>query len=178
MINQHTGKKLLFGSPNKLGFEISRLENQPLIQVDIWLNGQLITCDDNTAYLGTFKGNLRHDLERITDFSQFTHLFGDKTPEEIHQFIESTRDEHSSNYDLFDDLIYPSHQFMDWTEITDNVTAFLVDWESYLNITWSFWRADHHQPKEINVINAICLAKSDVFPVMEAVLDHLESIVE
>ncbi len=175
MTDPMAGEKLQFGSSKKLGFEIQHLENQQYVRVDIWLGGQLITCDDNTAYLGTFKVDLRHDLKRISDFSQFTHLFDDKTPKEVHQFIYSTRDEHSVNHNIFDDSVYPAHQFMGWDAITDNVTAFLVDWDSCLNVTWSFWRADHHEPENINVINAISLSKHEVFNVIEDVLNYLDS---
>jgi ABC-type transporter MlaC component len=100
----------LIGDKESFAFEIADHSEGHMRVVDIWINGISICCDDNTVYLPQFIGSLDYFLSNELGLKKYGKYFHGLTPEEIHRFIESTRDEGSENYDipLCQDISAPS----------------------------------------------------------------------
>ena len=77
------------------------------------------------------------------DLERFQTYFKGLTVEGIHQFILSTRDENSENYDLEDDDIFPNHRILDWGPNTDTVFCFIVKVGVQLYLTMCFDREEN-----------------------------------
>lgn len=165
----------LIGDKESFAFEIADHSEGDMKVVDIWINGISICCDDNTVYLPQFIGSLDSSLPNELELKKYDRYFIDLTPEQIHSFIESTRDEDSVNYDIEDDWIYPHHQFLDWGATTDNVTSFIFESNGETFITFSFWRDEHHNPDEINHVYKTTVDRIKLRQVLSEAVRYLTS---
>lgn len=93
----------LVGYKESFAFEIAGHSVGDMREVEIWINGISICCDDNTVYLPQFIGSVDSSLPNDLDLKKYDEHFNGLSPEEIHSFIKSTRDEDSENYDVEDD---------------------------------------------------------------------------
>ena len=163
----------LIGNKKPFAFEIADHSEGDMKIVDIWINSISICCDDNTVYLPQFIGSVDLSLPNDLDLKKYDKYFHGLTPEQIHRFIKSTRDEESENYDVEDDWIYPHHQFLDWGATTDNVTCFIFESNGNTFITFSFWREEHHNPDEINHIYKTSISRAELRQVLTETVSYL-----
>ena len=132
----------IIGDKNKFAFEIGGFdpENKSLRIVDIWADSTRLCVDDNTIYIPQFVNDLLMETKKSYSISEFDSYLKGLSPEEMAQFVLSTRDEKSLNYDLCDDRIYPTYRFLDLGPTTDNITAFMFRYNNVAFFTFSFWR--------------------------------------
>lgn len=165
----------LIGNKESFAIEIADHSVGDMRVVDIWINGISICCDDNTVYLPQFIDSIDSSLPNDLDLNKYDKYFHGLSPEEIHSFIKSTRDEDSENYDVEDDWIYPHHQFLDWGATTDNVASFIFESNGETYVTFSFWREEHHNPEEINHIYKTTVDRIELRQVLSDAVSYLTS---
>ncbi|OZG69926.1 hypothetical protein BTA51_28660 [Hahella sp. CCB-MM4] len=100
--------------------------SRDLFYLDVWLLGRHITKIDNVAYLKSLIAQAEDDLIEGRDLSKFSKYFINMSPMEAHEFILSTRDSESTNFDIENDEIYPNQRILNWGPNTDNATCFLI----------------------------------------------------
>lgn len=110
--------------------------------VDIWVGGHRLCLDDDSAYVSQYVTSLRDEINHDYDVSLFEDVFEGMTPEEMAAFVCSTREKESPNYNLYEDRLFPTYQFLDLGPTTDNIMAFLFMTGSKALLVYSLWRED------------------------------------
>jgi hypothetical protein len=141
-----------FGQRHKLAFAIGPSDNdQPttsIRKVDIYAAGHWLTCDDNSAYVPTFAGQLKSTVDGLlNENSAETRRppFPELSAAENHRKLLAMAD-------AGDNSAYLAFRFLDWGETTDNVSANLFLQEGVALIAFSFWRQEHHAPAELGQV--------------------------
>jgi hypothetical protein len=116
----------LIGNKKSFAFEIADHSVGDMRVVDIWINDISICCDDNTVYLPQFIADIEYFLSKELDLKKYERYFVGLSPEQIHEFIGSTNDEDSPNFDLVDDYLCAHHEFLDLGPTTDNVSSYVL----------------------------------------------------
>lgn len=165
----------MIGDKKTFGLEISDHSKGHMRMVDIWINGISICSDDNTVYVSQFISDIGYFLFKELDLKKYEKYFNDLTPEQIHSFIESTRDEDSANFDIEDDCICAHHQFMDMGPTTDNVSSFILEINGQVYITFKFWRDEHYNPDEINHVYKTTVNRIELRQVLSEAVCYLTS---
>jgi hypothetical protein len=165
-----------FGDKATFAFEVGERVSGDLRTVNIFIGGRNICCDDNKPYIPQFIGSIARSaegLKTIDEYLKFERCFSGMTVEEAHEFVKSTRDENSENYDIEDDKIYLTHSFMDWGPTTDNVTSFLLPVENKFFLTYEFWRETHEPASEIGRIYSMEVLPREIIEAISITLLEL-----
>ena len=139
-----------------------KVENSSdLFLFEIWFLGRHVTCVDNIAYLKAVIVQAEDDLIENRNLYKHSAYFSNMTPVEAHNFILSTRDPESPNWDIEDDTIYLNHRVLDWGPNTDNVSCFLIPIKEVIYATLEFWQSESKnreitcRPIEIGQFNSV-----------------------
>lgn len=130
----------MIGDKLKVGFNVGENvgDSTELKEIEIWIAGQLVTFRDNIAHISTLAHSAQIDAERTRNLQRFNHYFSGRNEKEIHQFILDTR---LSDIEFKDsDEMFHEHQIFNWGPNTDDITCFLVLFNSQLYITAEFFR--------------------------------------
>ena len=132
----------MIGNKGIIGFELGEKvdDSADLFEFEIWVLNERVTCIDNIAYLKSVLHYIKYDIEPNRDISKFKKYFENLTAESAHEFILSTRDSDSINYDIENDEILPNQQYLDWGPNTDNVACFAIPKEDGIYITLEFFQ--------------------------------------
>jgi len=135
----------LIGNKDVIGFELGeKVDGSPdLFEFEIWVLNEQVTCIDNIAYLKSVLHYIKYDIEPNRNISKFKKYFESLTAESAHEFILSTRDPDSKNYDLENDEILPNQQYLNWGPNTDNVSCFAVPKDDGVYITLGFFQPEN-----------------------------------
>lgn len=153
----------MIGNKDVLAIEIGDKirDSHDLFLFEIWFLGQHVTCVDNIAYLKAVLAQAEDDILEYRDLNQHAAYFSNMTPVEAHEFILSTRDPESPNWDIEDDTIYLNYSVLNWGPNTDNVCCFLIPIKEVLYATLQFWRFGSeigeitYKPIEIHQFNTV-----------------------
>lgn len=134
----------MIGSKEIIGFELGEKVDgsADLFELEIWVLNERVTCIDNIAYLKSVLHYIKYDIESNRDISKFKKYFESLTAESAHEFILSTRDSDSKNYDIENDEILPNQQYLNWGPNTDNVACFVIPREDSVYITLEFFQPE------------------------------------
>ena len=167
---------MIIGNKNTFAFEIAESSNNETRKINIIIGNTSLCVDDNSVYIPLFINNLNDSLKKIkeTDFLTYTSYFNGKNCEETHKFIQSTRNEDSSNFDIENDGLYLTYHFMDWGPTTDNISCFLYQNNAQLLLSYEFWREEHLNKKGIGVDNCIAIDKQELISTISSVVVLLE----
>ena len=105
--------------------------------------------------------------------SKYEAYFEGKSLIEIVEFIKSTRDINSNNFDLEDDNIYPLYRFFNWSDIYDHFSCFLIPYKDHLYLTFHFWEKQYSINPEYQFIE---ITKSEIVEILEKLLKRIESL--
>lgn len=119
------------GKKNELQF-ILESRKKDYCNIRIYLAGIDITSEDDEVYVPQFISDLKYELKKIKEYDKdtYSHYFANKSLEEVIEFILSTRDVESKNFDLEDDNIYPYYRFFDFGSTMDHLTTFYLPLQS------------------------------------------------
>ncbi len=134
------GVRRLIGNKEVIGFELGENVDgsDDLFEFEIWVLNQHVTCLDNIAYLKSVFHYIKLDIKPSRDISKFKKYFNRLTAESAHEFILSTRDPDSKNYDIEQDEILLNQQYLNWGDNTDNVVCFAIPIEDNVYLTLEF----------------------------------------
>ena len=137
----------MIGNKEIIAIEVGdKVQDSPdLFLFEIWFLGRHITCVDNIAYLGPVLVQAEHDILENRNLNQHAAYFSNMSPVEAHQFILSTRDPESPNWDIEDDTIYLNHCILNWGPNTDNVSCFLIPIKGVIYATLQFWDSESYK---------------------------------
>ena len=67
---------LLIGDQSRFAIDIGDVHpsNRTIRDIDVWIAGRRMTCDDNAAYLPQFRESLRRDIGRLAESSDWPAL--------------------------------------------------------------------------------------------------------
>ena len=164
------------GNKDKFAFDIAENMEGGLRVVDIIIANRSICCDDNSVYVPQYIESLNTTLEELSknDYTKHSICLENKSYEEIHRFIESTRDEDSNNYNIENDELYYIYRFMDWGPTTDNISSFLFPFNEKWVLTYEFWRKEHKNKEEIEVVNSIEVNTEELISTIREAIRELE----
>jgi len=101
------------------------------------LAGKRLTVSDNAAYLPSLTMYMQTDAQRVRDGDIAPCPFPDHEPGEIFRLLHADETEFREQF-----------QFMRWTEIIDNVSAYAY-LDGDLVIVFEFWRKNHPFSEEL-----------------------------
>ena len=160
-----------FGTRQTFAIEIGGYQSpsSELRVVDVYADGQFLTCDDNTVYLPAFIGALQSDIQRMSADHTPCH---DAMPFETLSPIENHRRlladaETDNDLHLF-------HRFMDWGPTADNVSMHLFRIDDMAHIPFSFWRETHHDKRQLDQVYCAQLPYLDLFAVIQDAVQLLD----
>jgi hypothetical protein len=165
----------IFGNKSYLAFEIDEKSESGLRIINVWLGNKWANCDDNNVYVPSYIASLEVELQRDMRFDRYAKYLEGLSVAQIHEFIMSTRDEDSENYDLEGDQIYPYYSFMNWDETTDNISSFIFLQDNVLHITYEFWRDEHNPKEDRNKVFSFTCSAENIFPVIRDVARYLSA---
>jgi hypothetical protein len=172
----------LLGNKDIFAFEIGeKQKGEALLQVNIYIDGKNVCCDDNTVYLPQFYYTVKSTseyLKKKIDYCKYEKYFWGKSTEEAHKWIESTNNENSAESNEFSDDIWKTYRFMSWGPTTDNVTCFLIPIHGTLYLTYRFWRETHTPIKEIEYVFGVEVTPFELIQVCEMALKILEGFLK
>lgn len=131
----------MIGNKEILIFDVGeKVDDSPdLCYLDIWIAGRRTTTFDNIAFKAGIISAAKHDLEKERDLSKYKNYYDKMSVVDIHQFILSTRNDASSNYNLENDELFLEHQAFNWGPNTDNITSFLIEQNGDTYLTVQFY---------------------------------------
>lgn len=159
-----------FGDRSRFAIEIARDPDEPsgrLRVVDIYAANRWLTCDDNVAFVPQFNISVHREMSRLLSpdaDERYRRPFPELSPVETLRRIDST--EEDTNH-------YSRHRVLSWGPTTDNVLAFLFVDENTAWLTFSFWRAEHHNPSEMGQVFVAELPWRELVLVMHQALWEL-----
>ncbi len=166
----------IFGRRNEFAIEIGALVDgsDTLRKVDVWAGNRWLTCDDNAAYLSQFVHSVWRELNKLMERPRKvwgTRPFPHCTYAENHRLLldipeEIERDD-SRRFEYF---------FMDWGPTTDNLAMFLFREDGIANITFEFWRENHHNPEEKGVVFVVSMPENELKELLLEAANYLQSI--
>ena len=175
----------LIGDKRYFAFEIGDIissgeeAHSVSITIDTWLNNTRLTCEDNAAYLPSYLNDVKYALAQDYTLDKFSSYLKGLTPEEVHDFILSTRmnedGEKGENWGLEGDEIFPYYYFMEWGETTFNITSFIFPMDGGLCVTYKIWRDEHGLERKTN---HIILQKEQILPVFLGLQECLKEVME
>ena len=144
----------IFESNNQLSFSVGDKESE-LVPIDMKIGMKNITDSDNFAYIAQIRQSISFDIENISkknSFTKYNKYFEGLSFVEILEFILSTRDLESENYNIENDDIYPYHRIMDWGPTCDHLTTFLIpDLEGKLKLLCLLYSENADEYEELIV---------------------------
>ena len=136
------GGMKVIGDKTTFCFEIGEKSDSQMRVVNIFIGGENICCEDNSVYLPQFINSIclsANYIRRKIDYYKYINYFSGMTLEDAHNFLLSTRDSDSPNYNLENDDFYGCYRVFEWGATTDNVACFLVPLNGVLYLTYSFF---------------------------------------
>ena len=173
---------ITIGDKNKFAFEIAEqplgnpttdreIFNQ-LRQVDIYIAGRSVCCDDNHVYVSQFVNSLWHTAEYLKqklDYYVEEDFFFGKSIEEAYKLIQQLRD--------LELKIISKHwvdNFLDWGPTTDNIICLLFPLHGKLYMIFEFCRDTHKPTKEIGKVFAVEIFPYEIITVCESAIGVLD----
>src|SRR5262245_33784715 len=78
-----------FGDRSTFAVELGAIEPPRLRVVDLWVAGQLLTIDDNVAYVPFIVKAMRSTAEKVRQRDVASCPFPDRSPDEIFQLLQT-----------------------------------------------------------------------------------------
>lgn len=163
-----------FGDKRRFAAEVGRWEGPALRQVDLWVAGQWVTCDDNLAYVEQFRRAVGDSALRLRSGHGAPVPFAGLPPAAAHRRLIA-----GGGSEVDDDELRDRFRIFDrWGPTTDNVLAFLFRDGEHLTITLQFWRQEYLQkrPEHAGVVFTAEIQATKFVGILEdlaAVLDRV-----
>lgn len=148
----------LFGDKRHFAIEVGESPsptNSQLRRVDIWAAGHWITCDDNHAYIPQFSFAIRSEVARLRAGVDITLPDSTATPQAAFSLCQQNH------------LLQQRFLFLDWGPTTDNILAYAFRVGSQLLVPFKFWRPEHANPKERELVFVADCLETEFIDVME-----------
>ena len=129
--------------------------------IDIWIDGRSVCCDDNTAFVPSFRQRLRTDLDRLQRRAIPALPVGQRTAVEAHRWCRADTTGAAEMY-----------WFMQWGETTDNLITHAFCVNDLVLITSQFWRERMSDDDRQDVLVAE-LSQRDLEDVLQTAIDVL-----
>lgn len=174
---------ITIGDKNKFAFEIAEqplgnlssdaeIYNQ-LRQVDIYIAGRSVCCDDNQVFVSQFVNSIWHTAEflkkKLDYYSEKDFFFG-KSIEEAHKLIRQLR-----NLDLEMLNRFWVADLLHWGPTTDNIICFLFPIHGKLYLTFEFWRDTHQPSEEIGQVFGVEITPYEIIRICETAIEVLDA---
>lgn len=131
---------MVLGDKQRFAAEVGEWDGV-LCQVDLWVAGNRLTCDDNMAFAKQFRLAVLDTAARLRSGEGSSLPFAGLSPEATHRRLmlrAGDDDETGADYELRSQF-----RVLSWGPTTDNVTAHLFRNGDRLVITLQFWREEH-----------------------------------
>ena len=146
---------------------VADFHNQ-LRRVDFWAAGHWLTCDDNLAYVPSFRHSIQRDLADLRSHKSWALPYPGLSAVETHRrFLVPGTD------GLCEEL-REDHRFFYHGETTDNLICSLFRVGSLLQFTFEFWREHHHIPEDLGKVFVAEVPDAEMLRVLEGVVKALQ----
>ncbi|MEV4943853.1 hypothetical protein [Streptomyces zaomyceticus] len=146
-----------------------------LCRVDLWVAGEWLTCDDNTAFVPQFRSDVLDTVTWLRSGGGSPLPFDGSSPVAAHRRLvlrARSGDETDADYEL-----RSRFQTLRWGPTTDNVTACLFRDGDCLVITCEFWREEHllAHPEHAGRVFVVETAAHEFVMILENLVALLDS---
>ncbi|WP_432920427.1 hypothetical protein ACQPZZ_20435 [Microbispora sp. CA-135349] len=126
---------VLLGDKQRFGMEVGDWVDSELRQVDLWIAGQRLTCDDNLAFVKQFRLSVAGTARWMRSGGGSPPPFPGLSPVAAHRrLVDESEDFEETAWNC---------RFFGWGPTTDNLQAFAFREGAHLTITVAFWREEH-----------------------------------
>lgn len=155
----------LFGEKIRFAAEVGEYSegSSQLRRVDLWAGGRWLTCDDNTAFIPQFRGDVRRTLDWLRSKSDLSPPFLGMAVIEMHKRLAVSENREGARF-----------AFPDWGPTTDNLLGYLFRRGEHFTMTFEFWRQEHTVPEERGVVFLAEVSEQELVGVLEEMLTALE----
>ncbi|MGW4725655.1 hypothetical protein [Streptomyces sp. NPDC004291] len=137
-----------------------------LRRVDLWAAGKWLTCDDNMAYVPSFRHAVVDAAARLRSGEGPSLPFAGLSAEAAHRRLRDG-----------DDQLHDGYRFMLWGPTTDNVVAHLFRAGDHLVITLDFWREDHllDHPEDADTVFVVEIPAEEFTGILGGIAAELDA---
>ncbi|WP_435830344.1 hypothetical protein [Micromonospora echinospora] len=152
-----------FGDRAAFAVEVGEIQPPSLRVVDLWMAGQRLTTDDNSAHVPFFSRAMRSSAAQVRRRDVKSCPFPGRAPEEIFRLLEA--DETGFREQFW---------FMRWGEIVDNVSTYAY-LENDLVVVFAFWRASHPFPEDLGKVFVARIPPDEFAAIVEEAVELLDA---